>query len=88
MYLDYAEDQARRKRPMSMADWAAKLDAFLSFNEREVLDHAGRVRAQVAKQLAQAEYDRFHARRLEEEARGEDAFERAAKGIEKQGRKG
>jgi hypothetical protein len=86
MYLDYAEDQARRKRPMNMADWAAKLDAFLSFNEREVLDHAGHVRAEVAKQLAQAEYDRFHARRLEEDARGEDEFERAAKGIEKQGR--
>ncbi|ABA88342.1 hypothetical protein Pcar_1093 [Syntrophotalea carbinolica DSM 2380] len=85
MYLDYAEDQARRKRPMNMADWASKLDAFLSFNERDVLDHAGHVRAEVAKQLAQTEYDKFHARRLEEEAQEEDAFERVVKRIEKKG---
>ena len=43
MYLDYAEDQARRRRPVSMAEWADKLDAFLSFNERDVLTHAGRL---------------------------------------------
>lgn len=85
MYLDYAEDQARRKRPINMADWASKLDAFLSFNERDVLDHAGHVRAEVAKQLAQTEYDKFHARRLEEEAQEEDAFERMVKRIEKKG---
>ena len=85
MYLDYAEDQARRQRPMTMEEWAVKLDAFLSFNEREVFDHAGHVRAEVAKQLAQAEYDKFNIRRLEEEARGEDDFERTVKGIEKKG---
>lgn len=39
MYLDYAEDQARRRRTMTMADWVAKLDAFLTFNERDVLGH-------------------------------------------------
>jgi hypothetical protein len=87
MYLDYAEDQARRKRPMNMADWASKLDAFLSFNERDVLDHAGHVRAEVAKQLAQAEYDEFHAHRLEEETRGDDEFERVVTRIEKKGRR-
>jgi len=43
MYLDYAEDQARRRRPMTMADWVAKLDAFLQFNERDILTHAGKV---------------------------------------------
>nr|WP_320050266.1 virulence RhuM family protein [uncultured Desulfuromonas sp.] len=86
MYLDYAEDQARRQRPMTMEEWAAKLDAFLSFNEREVLDHAGHVRAEVARQLAQAEYDKFNTWRLEEEAQGEDEFERAVKGIEQKGR--
>ena len=41
MYLDYAEDQAERGIPMTMADWAGKLDAFLQFNQRDLLDHPG-----------------------------------------------
>ena len=53
MYLDYAENQAARQIPMRMADWVAKLDAFLKFNEYEVLTGAGRVSAEVAKQLAE-----------------------------------
>ena len=47
MYLDYAENQAARQVPMRMADWAAKLDAFLKFNEYEVLTTAGLVSAEV-----------------------------------------
>jgi len=42
MYLDYAEDQARRKIPMTMEDWASKLDALLQFNERDILDNSGK----------------------------------------------
>ena len=42
MYLDYAENQAKRERLMSMDDWAKKLDAFLQFNEYELLHHKGR----------------------------------------------
>ncbi len=42
MYLDYAEDQAKRRRTMTMAEWADKLDAFLEFNDRNVLDHAAK----------------------------------------------
>ena len=45
MYLDYAEDQAERDIPMTMQDWAAKLNAFLQFNERDILDHPGKVSA-------------------------------------------
>ena len=41
MYLDFAEDQARRKKPMHMAEWVQRLDAFLQFNERNILTHAG-----------------------------------------------
>jgi hypothetical protein len=52
MYLDYAENQAARQIPMKMADWVAKLDAFLRFNEYEVLTNAGRVSAEVARRLA------------------------------------
>lgn len=43
MYLDYAEDQARRRRVLYMRDWREKLDAFLQFNEREILTDAHRV---------------------------------------------
>ena len=59
MYLDYAENQAARQRPMHMADWAGKLDAFLHFNEYEVLADAGRVSHEVARQLAETEYEAF-----------------------------
>lgn len=71
MYLDYAEDQARKRTPLYMADWRNKLDAFLQFNEREILTHAGRVAMDVAKQLAEEEYDKFRSRRLTEEAQEE-----------------
>ena len=56
MYLDYAEDQAVRQQPMHMADWVRKLDAFLEFNERNILSHAGRVSADMAKQHAEQEF--------------------------------
>lgn len=41
MYLDFAEDQARRHKPMHMAEWIGRLDGFLQFNERDILTHAG-----------------------------------------------
>jgi hypothetical protein len=53
MYLDYAENQAARQIPMRMADWAGRLDAFLHFNEYEVLTNAGQVSADVARLLAE-----------------------------------
>ena len=67
MYLDYAEDQARRKRPMHMTDWIAKLDAFLRFNERNILTHAGKVSHELAEEHAHAEFLRYdeHRRALE-----------------------
>lgn len=65
MYLDYAEDQARRRRTMMMREWEEKLDAFLQFNERDVLTHAGTLRAEVAEQLALERYESFDAGRRE-----------------------
>ena len=59
MYLDYAEDQAERKIPMTMEDWAGKLDAFLQFNEREILDHPGKVSQEVAKAFAESEFEKY-----------------------------
>lgn len=59
MYLDYAENQASRQIPMKMQDWVTKLDAFLGFNEYEILKDAGKISAEVAKKLAEQEYQKF-----------------------------
>ncbi len=68
MYLDYAEDQAARKAPVHMAEWAKKLDAFLTFNERNILTNAGKVSAAMAEEHAAAEFEKFDRARLEGEA--------------------
>ena len=59
MYLDYAEEQAERRIPMSMEDWTRKLDAFLQFNEYDLLHNTGRVSAQVAKAFAESEFEKY-----------------------------
>ena len=59
MYLDYAEDQAERKIPMTMQDWAGKLNAFLQFNERDLLDHPGKVSQEVARAFAESEFEQY-----------------------------
>lgn len=72
MYLDYAEDQARRRKVMYMKDWEDRLDAFLEFNERDILDHTGSLKASVAKKLAGERYDDFNEKRKQLEARKAD----------------
>lgn len=85
MYLDFAEDQARRRRVLYMRDWREKLDAFLQFNERDILTDAGKVAKEVADRLALDQYEKFHVRRLaadaqaDEQALQEAAFEQAVK---------
>ena len=64
MYLDYAEDQAKKRNTISMQQWSEKLDTFLSFNERELLTHAGKIRMEVAKKIATERYDEFNQRRV------------------------
>ena len=59
MYLDYAEDQAERHIPMTMEDWAKKLNAFLQFNERDILDNPGKVSREVAKAFAESEFEKY-----------------------------
>lgn len=59
MYLDYAEEQAERHIPMSMEDWAKKLDAFLQFNEYDMLNNIGQVSSQVAKAFAESEFEKY-----------------------------
>jgi len=59
MYLDYAEDQAERNIPMTMKDWSQKLNAFLQFNERDILQNAGKVTAVIAKEFAISEFEKY-----------------------------
>ncbi len=59
MYLDYAEHQAEKGVAMTMTDWIKKLDAFLQFNEEDVLHHSGKVTAAIAKEFAEKEYEKY-----------------------------
>ena len=59
MYLDYATRQARRHIPMTMADWVSKLDAFLQFNDAEILRDKGKVTAAIAKAFAESEFEQY-----------------------------
>jgi hypothetical protein len=58
-YLDLAEDRAKRKIPMTMEDWSKRLDAFLEFDERQVLKDSGKVTAQIAKDHAESEFEKY-----------------------------
>lgn len=66
MYLDYAENQAKKGQVMYMQDWVKKLDAFLQFNEEVILTDNGRVSHEVAKALAEKEFEKFHAKQLQD----------------------
>jgi hypothetical protein len=84
MYLDYAENQAARQIPMKMLDWISKLDAFLQFNEYQILKDAGKVSHEVARQLAAEQYAKF---RVTQDRSFESDFEREAKRITTRKRK-
>jgi hypothetical protein len=78
MYLDYAENQASRQIPMKMADWVQKLDGFLQFNDYEILQNAGAISHDVAKQLAEQEYEKY---RIIQDQLYESDFDKAVKRI-------
>ena len=80
MYLDYAENQAKRQIPMTMEEWANKLDAFLQFNEYDVLQNAGKVSAEVAKKLASQEYKKF---KKQQDRLYESDFDKTIKRLQK-----
>ena len=82
MYLDYAEDQAERGIPMTMADWAKKLDAFLQFNQRDLLDNSGTVTAEIAKAFAESEFEKY---RIVQDRLFESDFDRLLKRLPKKG---
>jgi len=68
MFLDYAEDQASRRQTMTMKNWEERLDAFLKFNDRAVLTHAGSISHEKAEQLAHERFDSFDENRRKAEA--------------------
>ena len=76
MYLDYAIRQARRKIPMTMVDWASKLDAFLKFNDADILQNKGKVTAEIAKAFAESEFEKY---RIIQDRLYESDFDKALK---------
>jgi hypothetical protein len=87
MYLDYAEEQAVRRKTITMTQWQEKLDAFLQFNEHKLLTHAGKVQMTVAQQLVMERYEAFDAERKKAELFVADAedlreIEALVKGLE------
>jgi hypothetical protein len=84
-YLDFAELQALERRPMTMRDWIAKLDAFLRAGDRDILEHAGSISAEEAKQTAELEFEKFDRQRRQlEDAQADAQF---AQGVENLARK-
>ena len=84
MYLDFAEDQARRKKAMHMGEWVQRLDAFLQFNERNVLTHAGAVSHQLAEAYAHGQFEQYDAeRRRLEAAQPSSDFDRAVEEVKR-----
>lgn len=80
-YLDLAEDRARRRIPMTMEDWAKRLDIFLQADDREVLSDAGRISAQIAKEHAESEFEKY---RIIQDKLFESDFDKQLKLLEQQ----
>ena len=87
LYVDYAELRAKEHKPMYMKDWIAKLDDFLRLSDREILTNAGSISAKLAKEKADAEYEKFKERTAYELSPVEihfiENFERERKKLEK-----
>ncbi|WP_199265205.1 virulence RhuM family protein [Alcaligenes faecalis] len=75
-YLELAEDRARRKIPMSMEDWSKRLDAFLEFDDREVLQNNGKISARLAQTHAESEFEKY---RVVQDRLFESDFDKAVK---------
>lgn len=87
-YLSFAELQAQQRKPMHMADWARKLNDFLTLNDRDILKDAGRVTHELAKQLAEKQFDKFDARRRAFEAQNPVSdFDKQVKRLEAEKKK-
>ena len=83
-YLELAEDRAKRKIPMSMEDWAKRLDLFLKFDEREILQDSGKVTTEIAGEFAESEFEKF---RIVQDRLFKNDFDRMIKQIEDENRR-
>jgi hypothetical protein len=81
-YLVFAQGQSMRRIPMYMKGWIKKLDGFLTINDRDILSHAGKISHEMAKQLAEGEYEKFHSKRLSSATKELSDFDQAVKQIE------
>jgi hypothetical protein len=88
-YLIFAEGQAMRRTPMHMVGWLKKLDAFLALNERDILAHAGAISHEMARDLAEGEYEKFNRKRIRLKDRIDGDFEKTIKqlAVGKRGKK-
>jgi len=82
-YLIFAEGQAMQRIPMKMKDWIEKLHGFLKLNNKKILQDAGQISHELAKELAEKEYNKFHAKQLKKESSVDSDFEKAIKGLKK-----
>lgn len=82
LYIEFAELQALDRRPMTMRDWVAKLDEFLRVSGREVLETAGTVSAESAREKAEHEYQRFRALEAAKPRALDEEFEKVAKQLQ------
>lgn len=80
-YLIFAEGQAMRRVAMRMNDWIKKLDSFLTINDREILEHAGKISHELAMELSDKEYEKFNQSRLEVAKYALNDFDKAVKQI-------
>ena len=80
-YLDLAENRARREIPMTMEDWATRLDKFLELDDRKILQDAGKISAEIAKDHAESEFEKY---RIIQDRIFESDFDKELKGLEKE----
>ena len=76
-YLVFAEGQAMRRVAMQMRDWITKLHGFLNINDRDILTHAGKISHEMARELVEAEYEKFNRERIQQADEAGGDFEEA-----------
>ena len=86
-YLVFAEGQAMRRIPMYMQDWISKLNGFLSLNDRDILNDAGKISHEMACELAEGEYEKFNKKRIEWKDKQDGDFDKTVKMIEAEKKK-
>ena len=81
MYLDYAENQAKRHVAMTMKEWVQRLDSFLQFNEYAILKDAGHISSDIAKKLAETQFEQY---RIVQDRDYESDFDETMKNLKKE----